>query len=286
MTNVTPQELHSIISNMGILSQLRGDGKIVFCDKSIQGFKDADGDDGIFFIVSIPFPDFIYIHASSVFDGNRAENDMVFLAKIKEYISVSLIGSYELSEDGSRIGWSAGIYHNQNNDDQLDNILGPISNFLSNVRSIHDGETFGQTEDQLSMERSTLEDVFQSESNLDCHPLEVIDQSTEETAKERTFTCEITLSSNLHSSVYQEVESRIQDIKGYLIKNEFLLPDGFSLRIQHGNDEKDVDSGFNKGPYICIIDSCGKEKKNMKLFMSRRGNLNSFIAVSTVLANL
>jgi hypothetical protein len=118
----------------------------------------------------------------------------------------------------------------------------------------------------------------------DCHPLEVIEQSKEEVLKENSIICEIALSDNLHPLVRQEVESRIQDIKKYLIKNEFSLRGGYLLRIQHGNNAKEVESGFNKGPYLCIIDSQGNEEKSMKLFMSRRGNLNSFIAVSTILA--
>ncbi|WP_438982342.1 hypothetical protein [Vulcanococcus sp.] len=271
---------------MGIVSQLRSDGKIVFYDKSIEGFKDADGEDGIFFIVSVPFPNFLYIHAASIFDGMKAAEDLVFLERLSEFMSHSLVGSYELNDDGSRISWSAGIYHNQNKDDLRENILGVISNFMTHVRSVHDGATSSPTEDDAFLDRSSLEDSFRGEPSTNCHPLEIISQSQGETNKEKTITCEIELSDNLHSSVRQEVESRIEDIRKYLVKNEFSLPSEYSLRIQHGNDEKNIESGFNKGPYLCIVDSDGNEKKNMKLFMSRRGNLNSFIAVSTILSRL
>lgn len=285
MNNLTPIQLHSIIANLGIVSQLRGDDKIVFLDKSIDSFKDADGDEGIFFILSIPFPNFIYVHASSVYDANRLTKDSVFMARISDFISHSLVGSYELNDDGTRIGWSAGIYHNHNDDELRENILGVISNFLTNVRLINDLDGPEQSPEQISIERLSLEDSFDSQSSLDCHPLEIIDQSQQQ-AKDKKITYEITLSDNLHSSVKREAESRIKDLYKYLHKNEFTLPDGYSLRVQHGNNEKDVESGPNKGPYLCIIDSNGNEKKNMKLFMSRRGNLNSYVAISTLLSRL
>ena len=285
MNDLTPIKLHSIIANMGIISQLRGDDKIVFLDKSIDNFKDADGDEGIFFILSIPFPNFVYVHASSVYDANRLTTDSVFMAKISDFISHSLVGSYELNDDGTRISWSAGIYHNYNDDELRENILGVISNLLTNVRIINDLDGSEQSPEQISIERLSLEDSFDSQPSLDCHPLEIIDQSQQE-AKDKKISCEITLSDNLHSSVKHEAQSRIKDLLKYLLKNEFALPDGYSLRVQHGNNEKDVEAGPNKGPYLCIIDSSGNEKKNMKLFMSRRGNLNSYIAISTLLSRL
>lgn len=284
MTGITPTELHSIFANLGVIAQLRSDGKIVFLDKTIEGFKDSDGEEGVFFIASIPFPDFVYINAPSIFKGQELVDDPRVLKQIIDFSSLSVVGSYELDTDGSKVSWSAGIYHNGNLNTLHTNIKGVISNLLISIKTIFKNCTEDSDESfDLENLRQSLETNLNSDIQIDCHPEETLDNSIEVDEKQRSTDYKIKISENLSAESRALVDERIDEVHMYLEKNNFSLPDGYILRVQHGNDEKNVETGFNKGPYICIVDSSGKEKKSMKLFLSRRGNLNSFIALSTVL---
>ena len=272
-----------IFEALGMNAKLRDDDKVIAMDNSVEGFRDADGVEAICFIAGVPYENLAIITAVSLFNGeNLSETLKKELIKLTNRTN---IGSYAIS-NADNIDWSAQIYLTTNDENNIMNIIGTIKNFRSQLMNFIGAKEEQISDEELEESRTTLEENYQLESEVDCHELELSESSQSNCEKRNNETIEIELSDKLHPETRKEVEKRFKEVNGYIQKIQLDLPKGYFLRIQHGNNEVNVETGFNKGPYICIVDNNGKEKKSMKLFMSRRGNLNSYIAVSTILKKL
>ena len=272
-----------IFEALGIDAKLRDDDKVIAIDNAVEGFRDADGDEAVYFVAGVPYENLAIVTAVSLFNGEDLSE--TFKKELVKLTNGTNIGSYAISDAGN-IDWSAQIYLTANDENNIMNIMGTIKNFRSQLMNFARAREEQISDEELEETRTTLEENYRIESEVDCHELELSESSQINCEKSNNEVIEIELSDKLHPETKKEVEKRFKEVNGYIQKIKLDLPKGYFLRIQHGNNEVNVETGFNKGPYICIVDNNGKEKKSMKLFMSRRGNLNSYIAVSTILKRL
>ncbi len=280
MKSFDPSTFISIFQSLGIIAKLRDDDVVIAMDKNVEGFCDTDGDECIYFGADIPYQNLIQITAISLFKVDDLSEDLK--EKFIEYNSHARIGAYLFNSDNSEIKWKAHFYLNEN---IVADIKGVLSDFRSHLLSLKKYQEGEYSHEDIDQARNNLEENFSLESEVDCDDLEIIKEQQSDSQKSdgEALNIDIQISDRLHPEVKREVECKFNEINRYINKIQLKLPQGYLLRIQHGNNDLNVESGFNKGPYICIIDNNGMEKKNMKLFMSRRGNLNSYIAVSTIL---
>ena len=283
MKSFDPSTFISIFQSLGINAKLRDDDIVIAMDKDVEGFCDADGDECIYFGAEVPYQNLIQIRAVSLFKVEDLSEELK--EKFIEYNLYATIGAYLFNSDNSEINWQAQFYVNENNENIVAHIKGVLSNFRSHLLSLKKHQEGQHSHENIDQARKNLEENFSLESEIDCDDLEIIkeQQSDSQKSDDEDFNIDIQISDRLHPEVKREVECKFNEINRYIKKIQLKLPQGYLLRIQHGNNDLNVESGFNKGPYVCIIDNNGMEKKNMKLFMSRRGNLNSYIAVSTIL---
>ena len=265
-----------IFGALGMNAKIRDDAKIIAIDNSIEGFRDADGDEAIYFILGVPYENLAIITAISLFNAeNLSETLKKEIAKLTNQTN---IGAYAISHE-DKIDWSAQIYLTSNDEINIMNIMSAIKNFRSQLMNLIGVKEEQNSDEELEESRATLEENYQLESEVDCHELELSESPQGNFEKSNNEAIKIELSDKLHPEAKKEVENRFKEVNSYIQKIKLDLPKGYFLRIQHGNNEENVETGFNKGPYICIVDNNGKEKKTMRLFLSRRGNLNSYIAV-------
>ena len=80
------------------------------------------------------------------------------------------IGSYAISDAGN-IDWSAQIYLTANDENNIMNIMGTIKNFRSQLMNFASAREEQISDDELEETRTTLEENYQIESEIDCHEL-------------------------------------------------------------------------------------------------------------------
>ena len=58
-----------IFEALGMNAKLRDDDKVIAIDSSVEGFRDADGDEAIYFVAGVPYENLAIITAVSLFNG-------------------------------------------------------------------------------------------------------------------------------------------------------------------------------------------------------------------------
>lgn len=278
------------LTEEGVNHQVRDDGKIVFGVRT-ECFKDDDGDPALFTVIEIPYPNVLTISCYSLFSLSSLQSNPQLLGLLALYNLNSPVGCFSLSKDSGKVYWRSTLYTDGCIEQVSLHVKGALENILSFLD--HKAATIGSagnlieesgdnSPENLLVDRlEKCLEISVSEEQARIQPSKASDGETKEDTPPLGAT--INLSPNLSDECREFAESNIDRITSYLSKVQLELPPGLSLQIQHGNDMKDVAEGPNKGPYLVVVDSSGKEKRSAKLFLSKRGNLNHYIGLSTML---
>lgn len=289
MIAISIEQLSEKLTKNDFNHQLRDDGKIDFLAPT-ETFKDADGDSSLFTCLWLPFENVLYISVVSLFTEDQVKSNMMLLDRLNAFNCSSIAGQFCCSNNG--VYWQTYLYVDGSIEQIEEHIHGSISNLISFLDHHIDEEAEIKSNESVSSEKDSdlLIDRLEESFMLDC-PEEALQPARVESiikaaAYKTTSGLLISMSANLSNEARRYAEANIDKLTAYLEKSMLSLPTGLALSVQHGNDSPNVLEGPNKGPYLVVVNEDGKEKKSAKVFMSKRGRLNSYIAVSTILTRL
>jgi hypothetical protein len=290
MQELSIQAVSDCLSSAGLKHQLRDDRRIVLTTGTSK-FKDIDDDQSLFVIISLPYPNYLRVSAVSLLSIDNVK-DIAGLLELLNGYNNGPIGCFSVNEESRSVYWRSDIYTEGSMEQVSLHIFGALANIISFLDdhvsalmqglSTQEGGDSHMSEDLLVQR---LEQCLQIESTDPTEQLPPTENyQLEPKLDDVNSEIELIVSGNLSDSARQYVADHLESVHAYLRKNQLELPKGTSLRIQHGNDMKNVEEGPNKGPYLVVVGADGKEKRSAKVFLSKRGNLNHYVSVSTILS--
>jgi hypothetical protein len=285
MKKISIEQVSALFKKDNFNHQLRDDGKIVF-QASTEFFRDVDGDASIFVVLGFPYENVVRITALSLFADDQVRSSLSLLEKLNAFNCNSVAGLFCL---GEHVYWESSLYV----DGSLEQVDAHMHGSLANLIKFLDyyicepiePETTNNTvaHDGANLLVDRLEQCFK----LDDSEEQLLSSShSKSQADKATSDIRISMSDNLSEEARKFAEQNLFKVTAYIRKSMLSLPSNLEYRIQHGNDLRNVLEGSCKGPYLVAVDEFGKERRSAKIFLSRRGNLNSYIALSTILSRL
>lgn len=292
MKSISIEAISEQLRGEGLRHQLRDDGKIVFA-MATDYFKDVDGDAAIFCVVALPYDNFLTLSGLSLFSIKDSQSGIALLSRLNLYNSTSPIGRFCLSQESGDIFWTSSSYTDGSIEHASLHIVESVVSLAKYLDDLVGGEGDSRTNsDEIIVDQGSEDLLVQrleqclslgsSEEQAVTPPHSKVENESK--SNSTISNAEIELSSLLSEESREYAANSLEKISNYLKKIQLALPNGLRLRIQHGNNLENVESGPNKGPYLVVIDSSGKEKRSARFFMSKRGNLNHYVAVSTIVS--
>jgi len=292
MKSISIQDVSEQLHQEGWKHQLRDDGKIVF-SLTTKSFRDPDGDAFVFCVAELPYPNILLVATCPLFsvEGNQA-----ILALVKfltSFNSWSPYGCFYFSQESGYIHWRSYLYMDGAVDIGSTHVISSVVSLAESLDEFvvsDDGcvdhpvdNTGARGSEDLLVER--LEQCLRLDPSEEQAAIQPLLRNSNELKKDSTeSSIQIELSPRLSDGSRELAIASLEQISSYLKKIRLELPGELGLRIQHGSNLENVSSGPNKGPYLVVVDSAGKEKRSAKVFMSKRGNLNHYVAVSTIVS--